>query len=355
MSQSRKVNNQAELRDIAGRLNNKHETKIKEEFTLQDSPAYARAFTTYLRRGFHALGSEERSLIYSAHRKPKTENRAQNSTIGTAGGYLVPTQFHENVAKKMVDYSAMRRARTRVLPTEQGGTMAIPTTGDTTEGTRIDENTQIDMTTQDVSVGQKNLYDWKYTSHGMKVPIELVQDAGVNLGDFLADVFAARIGRICNKEFTVGAGNSMPRGVVPSATVGVTAAGSSDVTYEEVADLEDALDPGYRDTAEFMFNSTTRKYLRKVTDTKDRPIMDERGYILDYPYVVNNNMPSIGSGNKSILLGAFDNYWIRDIGQMLVLRLQERYIDSGQIGFIGLSRHDGCLVIEEAIQAIEHP
>src|SRR5690606_40696617 len=69
----------------------------------------------------------------------------------------------------------------------------------------------------------------------------------------------------------------------------------------------------------------------------------EPNTILGYPYVVNNDMPVMAADAKSILFGDFSNYFIRDVLGVQLLRLEERYADYLQVGFLAFSRHDGVL------------
>ena len=68
------------------------------------------------------------------------------------------------------------------------------------------------------------------------------------------------------------------------------------------------------------------------------------------PYVVNNDVAAIAANAKGVLFGDFANYYIRDVRDIIILRLTERYADYLQVGFIAFSRHDGAL-----IDAGQHP
>jgi HK97 family phage major capsid protein len=49
---------------------------------------------------------------------------------------------------------------------------------------------------------------------------------------------------------------------------------------------------------------------------------------------VNNDMATMAANAKSILFGDFKNYWIRDVKAVQVVRFNEKYMDSGQVGFV---------------------
>jgi HK97 family phage major capsid protein len=67
-------------------------------------------------------------------------------------------------------------------------------------------------------------------------------------------------------------------------------------------------------------------------------------------------MAAIGTGNKSV---AFANvaaaYAIRDAGPPALIRLDERYADYLQTGFIVLQRSDGQVQDGAAVKLLQHP
>ena len=68
--------------------------------------------------------------------------------------------------------------------------------------------------------------------------------------------------------------------------------------------------------------------------------------ILGYRYTINQALSPIGgTGTKStVLFGDMSKFVIRSVRDMSVLRLDERYADYGQVGFIAFSRVDSNLV-----------
>ena len=66
------------------------------------------------------------------------------------------------------------------------------------------------------------------------------------------------------------------------------------------------------------------------------------------PYV-----PEIGSGKKVILFGDLSFYWIGDRQGITFKRLNERYADLGQVGFLASKRVDGKLVLPEAVKVLQ--
>jgi HK97 family phage major capsid protein len=66
--------------------------------------------------------------------------------------------------------------------------------------------------------------------------------------------------------------------------------------------------------------------------------------LMGSPYVINQAMSSMTSTGKSILFGDFSKYWIRDVRDFTLLRLDERFAEFLQVAFIAFMRTDGDLL-----------
>jgi HK97 family phage major capsid protein len=307
---------------------------------------YREAFNTYLRFGATGLNPEQRSLLAENF----VEARALSAVTGASGGYTVPEDFYNRLIDNMKWFGGMRQSRTTVIRTSGGNTLPIPTADDTGNvGAIVSENTQV--TEQDTTFGQKSLGAYMYTSKIIRVPYQLLQDSAFDIESWLRQKLSERIGRITNQHFTVGTGTNQPQGVVTGASQGKVGANgqTASVTFEDLVDLIHSVDPSYRRGAEFMFHDTTLKALKKMKDADGRPLwlpsvsQGEPDTFLGYRYVINNDMPEMAADAKSILFGDFSNYFIRDVLGIQLLRLEERYADYLQVGFLAFSRHDGVL------------
>ena len=64
-------------------------------------------------------------------------------------------------------------------------------------------------------------------------------------------------------------------------------------------------------------------------------------------------MPAIAAGAKTILFGDLSFYWIGDRQGITFQRLNERFADYGQVGFLASKRLDGKLVLPEAVKVLQ--
>lgn len=282
----------------------------------------------------------------------------------TQTGVQVPYPVAKEVADAMKTYSAMRRVST-VVTTESGGAMGWPNSdGRAEEGEQLDQNAY--TLPQDLSFGTTQLPTYKYSSKLIKVPVELWQDTSVDFAGFMYKRIASRIGRITNKKLTIGTGYNEPMGVVTAVIPGkVGAAGQfMSLIYDDLEDLVFSVDEAYRQSPNcvWMMHEQTLRFIKKMKDAQGQPLRlvtrgaDLQERLLDYPVVINNDMPIQAASAKSVLFGDFAAYVIRDA---LVTEIQ-KLTDSGlalygQIGFVGFSRTGGAYTdVGGAIKAYQN-
>lgn len=312
---------------------------------------YEAAFENYLRYGKEGLQPEERSILGTGFRAGDSEGRAAQTVTTTGGGYLIPTGFSGQLEESLKAFGGMREAST-VFKTDSGNPLNWPSVDDTAQvGELLAINTA--AAEQAVTYGQVQFVAYKYSSKLVLVPIELMQDSAFDLTGHLSSVLGTRLGRITNTHFTTGDGSGKPSGIVTGASSGVTAAGTATVTYDELLDLEHSVDPAYRSKSVgtgWMFNDTTFKKLRQLKDGDGRPLWQPglvggaADTINGWPFFVNQDCAAMTTGNKPVYFGALKKYHIRDISGITVLRLEERYAELAQVGFLAFSRHDGRLL-----------
>lgn len=318
--------------------------------TEERAKKYEAAFDSYLRFGKEALQPEERSILQSGWRS-EGEVRAAQTVTTTGGGYLIPTGFSGQLEESLKAFGGMRQAAT-VFRTDSGNALNWPSVDDTAQtGELLAINTA--AAEQAVTYGQVQFLAYKYSSKLVLVPIELMQDSAFDLNGHLASVLGTRIGRITNTHFTTGDGSGKPSGIVTGASSGVTAAGTSTITYDELLELEHSIDPAYRSASVgtgWMFNDGTFKKIRQLKDGDGRPLWQPGlvggapDTINGWPYFVNQDVAAMTTGLKPVLFGALKKYYIRDIMGITVLRLAERYAEYAQVGFLAFSRHDGRML-----------
>ena len=322
---------------------------------------YERAFNHYLRRGMENLHGEERSLM-------EAEYRDLGVGVGASGGFTVPAGFLNRITDAMKAFGGMLDI-VNVIDTDSGQPLVWPTADDTGNiGAIVTENNLVP--TQDVAFGQKTLGAYMYTSKMVKVSIQLLNDSAFALEPWLGTKFGQRLGRVLNSHFTAGTGGgTQPTGIL-AATGGLTAVQlgvgnttAAALTGDVLIDLVHSIDPAYRGRGRFVMSDATLKVLRKLKESgSTNQYLWQPGLqagapdtILGYPITINQDMPSSAASAKVIGFGDFNAAYIaRRVAGITTLRLNERYADNLQVGFLAFSRWDGAVDDTNAAKVLQH-
>jgi HK97 family phage major capsid protein len=327
---------------------------------------YTDAFLTFVREGSGSLNTEQRGLLHQY--QAEMETRAQGVGTDAGGGFTVPEGFAGFITETMKDFSGLLNAANpagtggpMLLRTASGNTIPYPTNDDTANaGAILDENTVV--TEQDFVFGARNLAAFMYTSKLVRVSLQLLQDEAVNLQAYIGSLLGKRIGRALSPHFAIGAGTTEPTGLATAATDGaVNISVGAGVTFDNLVDLEHALDPAYRRRgASWVFNDDTLRGLKKLVDGNSRPLWlpASLGSIADtlskptlngYPYIVDQGMESLVIGDRPIAFGDLSEFIIREVLGVNLFRFNERYMDFLQIGFLAFARFDSNLIDTSAV------
>lgn len=290
------------------------------------------------------------------------EKRAMSLTA-TEGGYTVAEDFSGAMEMSLLAHGGMRQVAT-VRRTTTGADLPWPTMNDTAnKGAILNEATTIGASVDPV-VGVVTFKAWKYSSKPILISSELLRDSAFDLAAEIAMALGTRISRIQNDHFTTGGGSTLPKGAVVASGEGKEAASQTAIIADELIDLVHSVDPAYRPNAQFMLHDTILATIRKL---KFSIGADQVGYvwqgsfqnglpdrILGYPYTVNQSMSSaLTIGEKVVLFGDFSKYVIRDVAEVRLVRMNERYADLDQVAFVAFMASDGNL-LDAGTDPIKH-
>lgn len=303
---------------------------------------------------------EERSTAFMDYLRTG-EVRAQLLDPSSAGGYTVPRGFLAQLVEYRRDFGVMRGLAYSFSTTE-GNTIDVPTL--TAGGAAAYTDEEGAFNDSDETFGQVTFGAYKMTRI-VKVSEELLADSAFDLSGLIARRMGESLALRENEWFISGTGSSEPTGILASsggAAVGKDTAGSTAITFDEVIDLIHSVAPQYRQNARFVTNDLTVAYLRKIKTgvaSDQRYLWQESlqagqpGTILGYPVHTDPFMPStLTAGTKTMGFGNFAEYWIRDAGSIGVQRMNERYADTGHVGFRVYARVDGKIVDPNAIKVL---
>lgn len=293
--------------------------------------------------------TEDRSLV-------GTQLRAQNTLAGAAGAFSIApdTSMYGKVIEALKFYGGIEAAGASVFTTGTGADLPIATDDDTSNTGSIVAEEGSHASGTDVTMGQRVLHAYLYSTKIIKVSWQLLQDASFDFEGYIGRKFGTRLGRIQNTHFTTGTGVGQPQGVVTAASVGRQSAtgNSTSVPFDDIIRLIHSVDIAYRQSpaCRFMTNDSTAEALELIKDGNGQYLWraaNEAGApdtLKGYKVVINNDMADMAASAKHTAFGDFSHYYIRRVSGIAVLRLQELYAANGQVGFMAFLRADGGLV-----------
>lgn len=327
--------------------------------------AEGRAFSRYLLEGI---------------RSPELrESRAAGEGTNSAGGYLVPPGWWQRLQIALKAYGGIANDF-ELLETDTGQPMQWATNDPTgVIGSLIAENTQISDV--DYVFGQGTMGAYMFTSGVQKVSFQLDQDSAFGIENFIQARVGEALGRSLAQYAISGTGSSQPLGVVAAlgaastsgsgGPISLTAAtkvnllgpgtGSSTTGTTQVTELVGnvispatvltliaSVDRAYRALgAKFYMNDKVLNNMRRIADGYGRPfydtLQDDRNPTLQgYPVVVDNNLPDLTASTASgVVFGHVGSAMIlRMVKGASIMRLDQRYADYLQVGYIGYQRLD---------------
>lgn len=324
----------------------------------QRQTEYRDAFFALLREGgdVSAMTPEQRALLRAGF----VENRTQVAGTPSAGGYTVPTELAKKIVEVMKDWGPMYDPGiTDEMVTSSGNPFDIPTNDDTANQAAIlaEAADLTDDNSGDLAFGEVSLAAFVYATPWLKLSFELLQDSAFNLEEFVARKLGERLGRLANKQLTIGDGTGDPNGIVTASSLGKTAAAVAAITGDELIDLQHSVNAAYRRSpfCRWMFADTTMAAIRKLKDGQGNYLWqmgDVRvgapDLVLGKPYSVNDDVPALAAAKKAVLFGDFSRYTVRKVGSPLIGTVRERFWP--KVGMAGLIRFDGDLVDTAAVK-----
>ncbi len=273
----------------------------------------------------------------------------------TAGAQFVPQAFYPVLTEA-------KKAWGRVVsilnerPTDNGAPMKLAYANDTGSLAHVlGEATPVAENDPPLS-GAMQATD-QFVTDIVKVSIPELQDSAFDIDAFVRDIFGKRYFRGLASAITNGTYLGSPavaqntQSIISGAYAGYTAASNTALTYHDIVGAYAALDPDYVENATWVMNSTTRAELMSITDTLGRPLFIPNpatgafDKLLGCSVVLNQYMATVGPSNVPVQFGDFkQGYLLRTVKPGLAIaRLNERYMDTLEVGFIGYFRAGGTI------------
>lgn len=289
----------------------------------------------------------------------------ESRALATTSGTFFPTTIadfvtvYERTLNPMMDVS-------NVINTTSGNPLVLPRlTADVTAGGSVTAEaaakTEGDPTISTVQLGAFKI------AHITLWSQELDDDEVIGLRSLIADSISRPIGLGWGTFFTTGTGTVQPIGFLAAtggATNGGTANGtasggqSSDTFFSalDLIDLYYGLAAPYRRNASWMVANTALAKMHKFRGSTGE-LLWAPGLIagapdtfLNRPVYENPAMTAVASATKSVAVGDFSRYVIRDVAPMRIDISSEYKFNTDQLAIRVVTRRDGVLVDTAAIR-----
>lgn len=348
---------------LAGWMRNQVGGEVTEEMQSAAKLAKYRLGSKSLE--FGSMGGQQINQLAASYRATHPAMRAMRHSeflnaplttgTGSTGGHIIaPETLMRNLEINMLAFDGMAQVAD-LMVTASGEPLSWPTVDDTgNSAVQIGESANLDNSNAGgplPTFGKQTWNAYKISSQAILVPYELLEDNVFDLPAILGQMMGERIGRFRNDRYTNGTGSSQASGLLTDATLGVTAASATAIAADEVIDLQHSVDPAYRTGAGYMAHDSVILYLRKLKDSEGRYLW-QNGFntgtpdtLNASPLTINQAMPSaVTTGNKTLVYGQLSKYKIRRVNGFRLYRMEERYRENDQDGFIMLLREDGGLL-----------
>lgn len=289
---------------------------------------------------------------YSAFLRFGTVSNALSQKTDSVGGYLVSEKLSALIAEKLAALNVLRRIG-RIIKTS--GTTRVPIAVGGIDGYWVPEEGQLTLSQPEFSSCTFQAYK---LAAMVLVTRELLHDSAFDLEDLLARNIAERFHQQEESAFLSGDGQDKPTGLLSQIETGAETTDEGSITMTDIIALLRSVASDYRKNGSLLMNDNTFLDLFMASDY-DHSVWSpgkktgERMRLLGYPVFTTDSLPEAESGEKPVLFGDFSYFWIAERSQISIHRLDEKYAQYGQVGFLATERIDARLILPDAIKALE--
>ena len=326
------------------------------------------AFLTWMRTGD---GGAAKSLVSAGSLKAElspailealnaTEEGRKAVSLGGTAAYLVPDEFVNTITEKRDKLSFVRQAGFRILQTSRDA-IDVPAEGTSlTKFTRTAEAAA--YSTNDPTFNQNKVTPQKWTKE-TRFSEEILEDDATNLEDFYTDALARAMAQTEAYYVAIGSGTNQHEGVMIGGTTdGLVFDSATNITPDEIYELANKLNTGYRDTAMWLMNSDTWRYLITLRDTSnwafgvaDMATLNtgatpQVGTLYGKPVFVQDDIATRATKAQVIGYGNPYFYGLVERRGLTIARNPYLYQATGLVAFFSSFRQSGKVLIKEAWQ-----
>jgi HK97 family phage major capsid protein len=284
-------------------------------------------------------------------------NDASNQTQGSAGGYLVPTEFADSLILGLAQVDPLLDEN--VVTLKKSATFALRPYGmpgwdlSSFAAVKVGEATQ--QTPQTVPTASHQMLNGYQYRASLTASFELEEDDFQPVIDQFTKAYSIGFARGIGADLVNGNGSTAPQGVLSAASFSgyTTATGGGVITATDIDEIYFGVNVIYRNAPKcaWVMSDTTYKAVRQARDANGRPLInmvDDREMLMGKPVRISPSMPSYNASTgaaHAIIFGDMSHYVVR-VSAPLIQRSIEGVgmVETGIAQYRGLIRADAKLV-----------
>jgi HK97 family phage major capsid protein len=299
---------------------------------------------------------------------------AQEVGTDSEGGYLVSPEFRQKLVEVRKAFGGLA-SEVDSFSTEKGGALEYPSLDDTANSGGITAEEAAFVDGDDLAFGTIALGAFKYTSTGdgtttpLRVSVELLQDAQFDVQGLVARALGTRIQRKQASDWVNGNGTTLPFGILHDGlTADVVLDAEATITYLNLTEVEEALDPEYEQNAKWVMSKGTWVAIKRLEDVNERPLILPQAAsgigqapqreLLGYPVIIDQGCNPITddgvAGGLAVLGDLREAYVIRRVAPFTLVVNPWTRMNNGQVEYVAWERADGNIQNRSAYATLEN-
>lgn len=297
---------------------------------------------------------EERDLAdFEAYLRGKVEERENTNMVKTENGAVIPSTIANKIIQKVADICPIYHDADRY---NVKGTLQIPYYDETTKDIKMEYCDE--FTDGESSVGKfASITLTGYLARAITdVSKSLINNSQFNIVDFVVTRMALSIAKFLEKELLHGTDGKVDG--LKGVTQKVTAASATEVTADEIIDLQEEVPDEYQADAYFIMNKKTRKAIRKLKDGQGNYLLNKDansrwGYTLFGKDVYTSaNMDEMAADKTAIYYGDYKGLAVKVSEDINIDVLRETKARQHAVEVLGFMEFDAKVQNAEMIAAL---
>ena len=283
-----------------------------------------------------------------------------NTATATEGGHLIPEDLYAKIIKKANKISAIRSLATIRPTTVNEVEFVIEKAGIVANwSTEIAAKVDTDVEGFDkVIVACHDLYAIPKATNRM------LSDNAFDLESYIVEKIAEAFVSKSGLAYVSGTGVGQPKGLLTGLTATALATASK-ITFKELNTLVYALPQKYAKNGTWVMNRKTLGEINGLTDLQGNPIFRQPevrqegsnvdGYLLNYPVVIDDNMPSLSTATAGQIPFVFGDIKsaMAIVDNVNVFTKRDDITSIGFTKFPSIIRTGSVRLLDEAVVALK--